>query len=509
MSLIDNLLGRQNVQQLAPEQQQQARSEAYRQFILGTLFGGRGLASGYAATQQVIPTMQASQQRQRQVAALESSMVPTAVRPGSQIDMLQQQMGEPQLGAQTVEALQRNARGTGFQGTGLTEAQQFVRRFDPMLYAQNAPAVMDPSKPQDILSASKAGAGQVVGGLVVNPFDPRQILGSLPQEKDGVVTQFDPASRQTFAQPVVNFAESRPVAVETNQMVVGGRVVNAPGAVQATTESTTAQTLAERGAQAEFEDVTYINEAGDTVTETRAEYMRKYGLMPGQPTPQGVPQAQPAGGRVTQLGAVGQARMAQYGRDLEAAGLQANAARQRQATYDRLKQVFSDPNFDPTNLTPVRAQLTGLLRGLGVTGPDADNFLRQFRTAEQAVNRLTLDTLPELVGAISNFEIGYVGSTQPRITDSRDSALFNIAVLEAAGERARQRQEFLLNNPSPDALIRWEQSDRGSRELFDNPSLLPFIKKYSAPEDRRVVTDGPQKGKTAYRMPSGRFRVID
>jgi hypothetical protein len=153
--------------------------------------------------------------------------------------------------------------------------------------------------------------------------------------------------------------------------------------------------------------------------------------------------------------------------------------------------------------------LTGLLRGLGVTGPDADNFLRQFRTAEQAVNRLTLDTLPELVGAISNFEIGYVGSTQPRITDSRDSALFNIAVLEAAGERARQRQEFLLNNPSPDALIRWEQSDRGSRELFDNPSLLPFIKKYSAPEDRRVVNDGPQKGKTAYRMPSGRFRVID
>jgi hypothetical protein len=307
----------------------------------------------------------------------------------------------------------------------------------------------------------------------------------------------------------VNFAESSPVAVETNQMVVGGRVVNAPGAVQATTERTTAERLAERGAEAEFEDVTYINEAGDTVTESRADYMRRYGALPGQQVPQGAPQAQPSRGRVTQLGPVSIAVQNKFERDLKTTELQAESSRQRQATYDRLKQVFSDPNYDPTNLTPVRAQLTGLLRGIGVTGPDADNFLRQFRTSEQAVNQLTLDTLPALVGAISNFEIGFVGSTQPRITDSRASALFNIAVLEAAGKRAQAKERFMLENPSPDAVIRWEQSEQGRRELFDDPSLLPFVKQYSAPEDRRVVTDGPQKGKTAYRMPSGRFRIID
>jgi hypothetical protein len=345
--------------------------------------------------------------------------------------------------------------------------------------------------------------------LVLNPFDPRQIIGSLPQEKDGVVTQYDTQSGRTFAQPVLNFAESRPVAVETNQMVVNGRVINAPGSVQATTERTTAERLAQRGAEAEFEDVTYINEAGDTVTESRADYMRRYGTLPGQQAPQGAPQAQPDRGRVTQLGPVSAAVQNKFERDLKTVELQANAARQRQGTYDRIKQVFSNPNFDTTSLTPIRAQLTGVLRGLGVTGADADNFLRDFRTAQQGFNRLTLDTLPELVGAISNFEIGYVGSTQPNITDTRDSVLFNIAVLEAAGKKAQERERFLLNNPSPDAIIKWGESEQGRRELFDDPALLPFIKRYSAPENQRVVTEGPNKGKTAYRMPSGRFRIID
>ena len=231
--------------------------------------------------------------------------------------------------------------------------------------------------------------------------------------------------------------------------------------------------------------------------------------MPGQPTPQGVPQARPSGGRVTQLGPVSVAVQNKFDRDLKSAELQANAARQRQGTYERIKQVFSNPNFDTTSLTPIKAQLTGVLRGLGVTGPDADNFLRDFRTAQQGFNRLTLDTLPELVGAISNFEIGYVGSTQPNITDTRDSVLFNIAVLEAAGKKAQERERFLLQNPSPDAIIRWGESEQGRRELFDDPSLLPFIKRYSSPENQRTVTEGPQKGKTAYRMPSGRFRIID
>jgi hypothetical protein len=172
MSLIDTILGRQNVQQLPTDQQDQARSEAYRQFILGSLFGGRGLASGYAATQEVIPNMRAAQQRQRLIQAQESAMVPTAVKPGSQIDLIQKQTGEEQLDAGTLEALQRNAGGRGLQGTGLTEGQQFLRQFDPTLYAQNVTAAMDPTKPKDILDvrASAAPKFDSATGLFTDPF---------------------------------------------------------------------------------------------------------------------------------------------------------------------------------------------------------------------------------------------------------------------------------------------------------------------------------------------------
>ena len=525
MALMDYILGPQNVQQLPVDQQQAARSEGYRRLILGSLLGGRGLASGFEATQQVIPEMRAAQQRQRLVQAQESAMVPTGVRAGSQLDMLNRQLGLendpgrlPDVDNRTAAALQRVAGGTGMQGTGLTAGQQLTRRFDPRLYSQNVIGAMDPTKPKDILEAAKAGAGQVQGGLVVNPFDPTQILGSLPEQKDGVQTRFVPEIDGFVAQPVLNFEQSRPVQVGAGQRVTPtGAVQFAPGFVSGQAELTGATTEATRLAQSLFEDVTYIDEQGNTRTESRFQMLQRQGLIPptagapaAQPGQSAQPgQAQPTGARVTQLGPLEQSRMKQYDRDLERADQQASAARQREGTYARLRQVFSDPNFDPTSLTPVRAQLTGLLRGIGVTGADADNFLRQFRTAEQAVNRLTLDTLPELVGAISNFEIGYVGSTQPRITDSRRSALFNISVLEAAGERAKERQKFLLENKSPDAILQWEQSPQGRRELFDDPKLLPFIKEFSAPEDRRTVTEGPNKGKTAYRMPSGRFRIID
>ena len=192
MSLMDTILGRQNVQQLPADQQQQARSEAMRRFVLGSLLGGRGLASGYSEAQQVIPSMQAAQQRQRQADVLNRAQVTTGVMPNSQLDMLLQQTGESQLDPQAIEGLQRRASGAGLQGTGLTEEQQFMRQFDPTRYSQIAPSVMDPADPQAILNVSKSGAfgapsPEVRNGRVVlvqrNDFGQERIVeGASPYE---------------------------------------------------------------------------------------------------------------------------------------------------------------------------------------------------------------------------------------------------------------------------------------------------------------------------------------
>jgi hypothetical protein len=519
MALIDYVLGQQSLQQLGPDVQDQARSEGYRRFILGTLLGGKGLASGYAAAQEVIPGIQAAEQQRRVNQAVENSMVNLGVRPGSQLAMLQGQMDEanpdlalPDASRLTSSALQRNVQqknaAPGMGGTGLSGSQQMLQRFDPTLFSRNIAPVMAGQDPVKALQAAQMGAPKTLEstGLQLDPFS-QNVVGSIPTEKDFVQRQFDIPSGQFVANPVAGARSAqeavRPTAVNTGQQINQGVVQTAPGFLTSQADITANQTTAEQAARAPFELVTVTDPSGRTYQISKSALLGGQGqaAQPGQPA---------AGPQLfSGLGPMDTSAMKQYDEDrLQIAG-QANSARQRQVSYDRIKQIYNNPAFDPTKLSPVRAELTGVLRGFGLTGEAADQFISQYRTAEQAINRLTLDTLPELSGAISNFEIGYIGTTQPRITDPKKSVMFNIAVMEAAGDKLKAQQDFMLKNRAPDARLQWERSPEGQKSIFESPKLLQYIKEYSAPEQRRTVTAGPNKGKTAYQMPDGRFRVIN
>jgi hypothetical protein len=174
MSLIDTIIGRQNLQQLPPEQQEQARSEATRQFWLNTLLSGRGLAGGFAATQQVIPSIRAAQQEREMSQAIQKSMVPqgtglTQFGAGSQADMLAQENmmfgNDPVVADRTREALERNSN--------------LPKQIDPNLYLQNVlPLVAkDPSKALPIIEAavpkldSTLGIARDLSGNVTQTFE--------------------------------------------------------------------------------------------------------------------------------------------------------------------------------------------------------------------------------------------------------------------------------------------------------------------------------------------------
>jgi hypothetical protein len=495
MSLVDMFLGRQNVQQLPPEQQQQARSEATRQFLLGTLFGGRGLASGYAATQEVIPSIRAAQQQQRVNQAIQQSTVPqgtglTQFGPGSQGGMLLGELqgfeNDPAAAAMIDEAAMRNPN--------------IPRVFDPSAFARNIAPVLAGSAPKTALEIAQMSAPvSAEGGLQTNRFT-GQITGSLPTTRDNIQTQFNTATGRFQAVPVLGgraAAEAvRPTAVETGQQINNGIVQTAPGYVPSLTEITAARTAAEEAAKAQFD---LVDVTGPDGTVYRVKRSSLLGQQPGVPTQIGQTGTTPP---IAQLSPAQIAVNEQFPKVIESARIASETASRRRGTIDQLRNALNNPNFETGAFTQQKAALTNALSALGITGDKANSYLISATSFRQGVNDLTMGSLAELVGAISNFEIDFSQKRFGTITDPVEANRYALDILEAGDKRKTDYYNFLAKNPRPDAPQLWAQSPEGQRSLFEDPKLLKWL-------PQRVIPSGPDKGKTAYQLPSGEFVVKD
>jgi hypothetical protein len=502
MRLIDTILGKQNVQQLPTDQQDQARSEAYRQFILGSLFGGRGLASGYAATQQVIPGIQAAQQQRRIGQVIDQSMVPqgtglTQFGQGSQGGMLLGELqgfeNDPAAAALIDEAAMRNPN-----IPKVFDASSFAKNIAPVLAGKDQKAALE--------IAQMAGPVTGEGGIQTNRFT-GQITGSLPTVSGSIQRQLNVGTNQFEAQPVVGalsaqarttlptLAQGEEFVYDRNGEPTGIR--NVAGAIKSLQERVSAQTTAEEAAKSEFDLVDITMPDGSKQKVTRAEYIRRTGGEPGK--------AQGAPGLTTELSPAQQAVQGEFQKTLDSARGGFETARRRAGTIQQLRNAINSPDFETGFFTNQKAALTNMLASLGVTGDRANAFLRNATSFRQGVNDLTMSSLAELVGAISNFEINFSQNRFGTITDPTEANQFALDLLEAKDRIASDYYNFLLKNPSADAVEKWRQSEQGSRNLFEDPKLRKWLEK-------RVVQSGPNKGKTAYLLPDsaeGSWVVFD
>ena len=179
-------------------------------------------------------------------------------------------------------------------------------------------------------------------------------------------------------------------------------------------------------------------------------------------------------------------------------------AKKTAPVIDQLQNAYNQPGFDTGSFTNVRTQLGNVFNSLGVSGERNKQFLTNAISARQGINALTGESLSEAVGAISNFEIGYYGQRNAQITDPKESTNFNLAVLREANKRKQDFYNFVSdkNNAGPDVLAKWEASPQGQRQMFEAPGLRKYLPQFQ-------VTAGPDKGKTAYQLPSGVYRVYD
>jgi hypothetical protein len=481
---------------LSEDEKSNLQKQATQQFLLGSLLSNdpsMGLKSAlsvpdqYLSGQRAITEMQEKRRQRGEVSNFLEQYAPTPM-----------QAGQRALGAEgrgpTITAAQN-------QQAILNAPIDYSRALADSLRLSGNPA-----QPQ-IRETLAAMQPKLQDGFIVGPGG--KITGFAPKvdTKAGTVTTGTMLDGQPSFQTSVLPGAARAAALNTlpelqkgeqyafdnNQNVIG--IVNANGTLQALSQRTAAETAAREA-----------NIPRPSLTATGAPtftYATPPGLAGGVTQPAGVAQpamAQPVTGPSTAQGILNQA----YKPILDDAYKGFQTAKKTSPVIDQLQNAYNQPGFDTGSFTNVRTQLGNVFNSLGVSGERNKQFLTNAISARQGINALTGESLSEAVGAISNFEIGYYGQRNAQITDPKESTNFNLAVLREANKRKQDYYNFVADpkNAGPDVLAKWEASPQGQKQMFEAPGLRKYLPQFQ-------VTAGPDKGKTAYQLPSGVYRVYD
>lgn len=487
---------------LSDEEKNSLQKQATQQFLLGSLLSNdpsMGLKSAYSVPEQYLSGQRAiseMQEKKRQRGEVSSFLEQYAPTP--------MQAGQRALGAEgrgpTLTAAQN-------QQAILNAPIDYTRALADSLRLSGNPA-----QPQ-IRETLNAMQPKLQDGFIVGPGG--KITGFAPKvdTKAGTVTtgtmQDGQPSFQTSVLPgaaraaalntLPELQKGEQYAFDNNQNVIG--IVNANGTLQALSQRTAAETAAREA-----------NIPRPSLTATGAPtftYATPPGLAGGVTQPAGVNQpagvvqpttAQPVTGPSTAQAILNQA----YKPILDDAYKGFQTAKKTAPVIDQLQNAYNQPGFDTGSFTGLRTQLGNVFNSLGVSGERNKQFLTNAISARQGINALTGESLSEAVGAISNFEIGYYGQRNAQITDPKESTNFNLAVLREANKRKEDFYNFVSDpkNAGPDVLAKWSTSPQGQKQMFESPSLRKYLPQFQ-------VTAGPDKGKTAYQLPSGVYRVYD
>jgi len=487
---------------LSDDEKNSLQKQATQQFLLGSLLSNdpsMGLKSAlsvpdqYLSGQRAISEMQEKRRQRGEVAGFLEQYAPTPMQAGQQ------------------SFVNAPARTSADYGPSPQAAQRQIDRLNaPIDYSRALADSLrlsgNPAQPQ-IRETLAAMQPKLQDGFIVGPGG--KITGFAPKvdTKAGTVTTGTMLDGQPSFQTSVLPGAARAAALNTlpelqkgeqyafdnNQNVIG--IVNANGTLQALSQRTAAETAAR---EANIPRPSFTATGAPTFT-----YATPPGLAGGVTQPVGTAQpttAQPVTGPSTAQGILNQA----YKPILDDAYKGFQTAKKTSPVIDQLQNAYNQPGFDTGSFTNVRTQLGNVFNSLGVSGERNKQFLTNAISARQGINALTGESLSEAVGAISNFEIGYYGQRNAQITDPKESTNFNLAVLREANKRKQDYYNFVADpkNAGPDVLAKWEASPQGQKQMFEAPGLRKYLPQFQ-------VTAGPDKGKTAYQLPSGVYRVYD
>ena len=462
---------------LSDAEKESLQKQATTQFLLGSLLSNdpsMGLKSAlsvpdqYISGQRAISEMKEKQRQRGEVGSFLEQYAPTPMQAG------QRALAAGGRGP-TVAAGQN-------QIDILNAPIDFNRALSDSLRLSGNPA-----QPQ-IRETLKAMQPTFVDGLRVD--NQGNIIGSLPQQRDQIQTQYNSRTGRFESMPVVGGVQAKLATtlpeVRPNQQLgidpTGAFFTNIlPGGAQAEQTLNYNQRLGQGRATLETTPTNIVVPAtGRTQRVTEAQAL-------GQPTALSPSEVQAFEG---------------YRPIREAAFKGFQAASSSDASLQNLQNIINRGAFEPGKFAAFKSEAAAIATGLGIGGERAKAVAVDSPLFLQSVADVASANIQDLVGATSDKDILFSASRGPQITNPKEAVQYYLDLTRVANQRKKDYYNYVTKNPVPDVVEKWSQTPQGSASIFEDPKLRKYLPSFP-------VTSGPDRGKTAYQLPSGVFRVYD
>jgi len=329
---------------------------------------------------------------------------------------------------------------------------------------------------------------RVQGDLLMNPN--MQIIRGLPTAKDGVVSQYNPLTRGYSSAPVQGYRESKilstPPEVRAGQMLgvdasgmIGTSVI--PGAPQATQQLNYSEQLGKGQASLQTTPTNVIDPAtGRQIRVTEAQAL-------GMPTSLSASEVQ---------------AYEAYKPIRDDAFKKFQAASSSDTSLQNMRNILNRGAFKPGKFAEFKSEAAAIATGLGIGGTAAKNMATDAPLLLQTFADTVSTNIQDMSGAISNADVIFQKQRGPQITNPEEALEYYIDLKESLNKRSKDYYNYVAKNPVPDVIEKWSQTPQGSASLFEDPKMRKYLPKFP-------VTQGPDKGKTAYRLPTGSIVLFD
>jgi hypothetical protein len=463
---------------LSSEEKDSLQKQATTQFLLGSLLSNdasMGLKSAlsvpdqYLSGQKAIADMQEKTRQRGEIANFLEQYAPTPSQAGQR-------------------ALAAGGRGpTVAAGQNQIDILNAPIDFNRAL-SDSLRMAGNPAQPQ-IRETLKSMQPTFVDGLRVD--NQGRIIGSLPQQKDQIQTQFNSATGRFEAMPVVGGMQAKVATtlpeVRPNQQLNFDPLTSTfstnvlPGGAQAEQILNYNQKLGQGRANLETTPTNVVvPETGRTKRVTEAQAL-------GQPT------------------ALSPSEVIAYEsykpiRDAAFKGFQ--AASSSDASLQNLQNIVNRGAFEPGKFAGFQSQAAAIATGLGIGGDRAKAVAVDSPLFLQSIADVASANIQDLVGATSDKDIAFSASRGPQITNPKESVQYYLDLTKVANQRKKDYYNYVSKNPVPDVVEKWSQTPQGSASIFEDPKLRKYLPKFP-------VKSGPDKGKTAYQLPNGETVLFD
>jgi len=305
-----------------------------------------------------------------------------------------------------------------------------------------------------------------------------RIVGSLPTNKDGIQTRFNPVTEQYSANPVQNYMLSqiltKPPEVSTNTMLVplqgGGFVQQAiPGAANAI------QTV--EGAKAVAQAAGQVEQIVDPITQQKKFVPRSTLLGGTQPNVGGV-------GGVTGGGGVAEVSPSQKTMNETADARFKSFSKSSQDASDTAggrklaaQQLYDlSTRIDNNKLTGIQAGLYSYMNAIPGIGKMFEQDITDVTRMNQAIATAQLEKTAQQKGAASNLDAQVIAKGYATLTDPASATRMLAAQEEALADKDLARQRFIENYSGEPGKITtaWEKAPE-NQPIFNHPKFNQFL----------------------------------